>query len=213
MRALGRSAAFLALALLAALPLAAQGSSAPGPGPEARQRCWGVDPKAPVLIEVYSDFMCPHCRTLYLETMRQVLADYASQGKVCVAYYEFPLPNNKHSRPAARYAVAASRLGAQKWVQVMDALYYFQDDWAQTGALEPVVARVLSEKELAQVKTWMKDPKLEAWIDRDVAEGKRRGVSSTPTLFITANGKTEKVAGAVQYDILRRYLELQLAQR
>ena len=149
MKALGRLAAFLALALLATLPLAAQGSSAPAPGPEARQRCWGVDPKAPVLIEVYSDFMCPHCATLYLETMRQVLADYASQGKVCVAYYEFPFPRNQYSRPASRYAVAASRLGAQKWVQVMDALYYFQNDWAQTGALEPVLTKALSEKDLA----------------------------------------------------------------
>jgi protein-disulfide isomerase len=157
--------------------------------------------------------MCPHCATLYLETMRQVLADYASQGKVCVAYYEFPLPRNQYSRPAARYAVAASRLGAAKWVQVMDVLYYFQNEWAQSGELEPVVAKVLSEKELAQVKTWMKDPKLETWIDRDVAEGKRRGVNSTPTLFITGNGKTQKVSGAVQYLILRRYLENLLAQR
>ena len=213
MKALERIAAFLGLALLASLPLAAQGPSAPAPGPEARQRCWGVDPNAPVLIEVYSDFMCSHCRTLYLETMRQVLADYASQGKVCVAYREFPLPNNKHSRPAARYAVAASRLGAQKWVQVMDALYYYQSEWTQNGELEPVMAKALSEKELEQVRGWMKDPKLEAWIDRDVAEGKRRGVGSTPTLFITANGRTEKVVGAVQYGILRRYLENLLAQR
>lgn len=205
---------FLGCLLLATLPLAAQiKPPVEKPGPDARQRCWGNDRNAPILIEVYSDFMCPHCRALYLETMRQVLADYAMPGKVCVAYHEFPLPNNQYSRPAARYALAASRLGVQKWVQVMDALYYFQSEWAQDGQIEPVIAKALPEKDLAQVRTWSKDPRVETVIDNDLAEGRRRGVKSTPTLFITANGKTEKFVGAIQYDILQRYLEFQLAQR
>lgn len=213
MEARGRIVKLLGLALLAALPLAAQGTRTPGPTAEARQRCWGSDPNAPVLIEVYSDFSCPHCRTLYLETIRQVLADYASQGKVCVTYYEFPLERNKYSRPASRYAVAASRLGAEQWIQVMDALYYYQSRWVEDGQIEPVVAEALSEKEMAQVRTWIKDSKVEAVIDRDVAAGKRRGVGATPTLFITGNGGTQKVTGSVQYAILRRYLDNLLAQR
>ena len=188
-------------------------SSFPAAPEEARARCWGNDPNAPVLIEVFSDFQCPHCRTLYLETMRQVLADYAAQGRVCLAYYEFPLSQNPYSRAAARYAVAASRLGAQKWIQVMDALYYYQGQWSQDGRIEPVVAQALSENEFKQVQAWANDPRVEGWIERDVAEGKRRGVGSTPTVFITARGDTQKVTGAVQYGVLRRYIDSLLAQR
>lgn len=197
----------LLLTVLAAGSLAAQ----KGPA-QARQRCWGTNPNAPILIEVYSDFQCPACRQLYLETIRPVMADYAVPGKACVVYYEFPLRNHEHSREASRYAHAAARLGPEKWVQVTDVLFYFQSQWAEDGGIEGVVAKALSEKEMNQVRKWLGDDKLEAAIDRDLAQGRQRRVQRTPTLFITANGKTEQVTGAVQYTILRRYLDRLLAR-
>ena len=212
------------LSLLAVSPLAAR-TEPSGP----RQRCWGSNPNAPILIEVFSDFECPMCRQLYLETMRAVLADYAAPGKACVVYYEFPLGQHKHSRQAARYAHAAARLGPDKWVQVMDALFYFQSQWAAEGRdatgqypvgrtvtqteLESVVSKALSPPDMKKVREGLNDPKLEAAIDQDIAEGKRRGVSATPTIFITANGQTERVPGGVQYPLLQRYLDSLLARR
>ncbi|MFQ5778261.1 MAG: DsbA family protein [Terriglobia bacterium] len=196
------------LTLVLASPLGAQ-----LPRAEARERCLGTNPNAPVLIEVFSDHQCPACRRLYLETMRRVIADYANTGKVCVVYHEFPLRVHAHARTAARYAQAAARLGKTKWVEVADRLYYYQSKWAADGQVESVVAQVLTEKEMAQVRKWVADPKLEAAIDRDVALGRQRGVRSTPTLFITASGHTERVNGVVQYAILQRYLDRLLARR
>lgn len=199
------------LALLV-LWAAASSLSAPKPAEPPRPRCLGSNPKAPIKIEVFSDYQCPACREFYLQTTRPLLADYANPGKVCVVYREFPLRNHKYARPAARYAVAAARLGPTKWIQVSDALYTFQSRWANDGQLESVVAQVLSEKEMNQVRKWQGDPKLEAEIDRDIAEGNQRGVRSTPTVFVTANGKTERVPAGVQYPILRRYLDSLLEQ-
>lgn len=195
------------LLLLAAGPLAAQKAKS-----EPNSRCLGSNPNAPIRMEVFSDYECPHCRQFYLEAVRPLLADYGNAGKVCVTYYEFPLRGRKYSRQAARYSQAAWRLGPEKWIQVNDALYYYQSQWSLDGQLESVVAKALTPKEMAQVREWVKDPKLEARIDRDVALGTERGIRSTPTFFVTANGKTEKVAGAVQYPILRRYLDNLLRQ-
>jgi len=207
-----RALGLLLLASLAVLPLAAQQRPA-DKSEDPRQRCLGSNPKAPILIEVFSDYQCPACRRYYLETIRPVIADYAVTGKACVVYYEFPLNIHQHARQAARFGQAAARLGGEKWIQVTDALYYYQAQWANDGQLEPVLARALSEKEMAQVKDWAGDSKLEETINRDVALGRSRGVTGTPTTFITVNGKTEKLpTGIIQYPILRRYLDNLLAQ-
>ena len=202
-----RAFGLVLLALLAASPLMADEAES-----HTRRRCLGTDPDAPVLIEVFSDFQCPACGRLYLDTIRPVLADYAMKGRVCVVYREFPLPGRRYSRQAARYTAAARRLGQQQWIRVTDALYYHQALWMVTGQLDPIVSKGLSEKEMDQIRDLVENGTLEADIDRDLALGRSRGVRATPTLFITANGKTERVVGAVQYEILRRYLDNLLAR-
>lgn len=203
-----------ALALLAlwaaagtAAPQKPKPAAKPKPADPVQQRCLGSNPKAPIRIEVFSDYQCPGCRDFYLQTTRPLLAEYANPGKVCVVYYEFPLPNHQHARQAARYAEAAARLGPAQWIQVSDALYTFQSQWVADGKLEDVVAGALTAKEMSQVRKWQSDPKLEAEIERDIAQGTQRGVRSTPTVFLTVNGKTERVPPGVQYPILRRYLD------
>lgn len=198
-----RAAFFLSFALCAAVvPALAQDS-----GEDITASCVGGKPNAPVKIEVFSDFECPACQRFYLGTVRQVLADYSRTNKVCVVYREFPLPMHQHSRKAARYAVAARRLGTWQWIQVTDRLYLDQGQWAQTGDVEAVVAKALSAEDMARVKKLLDDPSIDQAIDGDVALGHRQKVTQTPTFFVTANGKTERVSGVVQYAVLRDYLE------
>ena len=169
--------------------------------------CVGGRPSAPIKIEVFSDFQCPACRAFYLETMRPVLADYADAGKVCVVYREFPLQQHQYSRQAARYGHAALELGLRQWAMVADALFLSQDQWAKDGKLEPVLARALTKDDLVRIKELASQSSIDAAIDRDIALANQLQVNSTPTFFITARGKTEKIAAAVQYPILRRYLD------
>ena len=195
------------LLVCAALPALAQSNARGDAG-----LCVRGAPNAPIKIEVFSDFQCPACRTFYLETNRPVLADYASANKVCVVYREFPLRNHQHSRKAARYATAARRVGVWQWVQVTDRLYLDQSRWSQDGTVEATVARALSKEDLKRVEALLGDSAINAEIERDLALGRRQGVRSTPTFFITAQGKTERVTGIVQYSILRRYLDSRLGQ-
>ena len=175
--------------------------------PQDAAPCVGGKPGAPIKIEVFSDYQCPACRFFYLETMRSVLLNYADAGKVCVVYHEFPLSMHPHAPAAARYAHAALSLGVRQWSQVTDALFQAQEQWAANGQLEPVVAAALSKEDMDRVRKLVQDPATNQAIQRDVELGRKREVNSTPTFFITAKGKTEKVASAVQYPILKRYLD------
>lgn len=180
--------------------------------PEAGVPCVGGNTSSPVKIEVFSDYQCPACRAFYLGTMRQVLSEYADAGKVCVVYHEFPLNIHPHAPQAARYGHAALRVGIRQWSQVTNALFEAQAQWAASGQLEPVVASALSREDMDQVRKLAADPATNAAIRRDIELGQSRDVNSTPTFFITAKGKTEKVAGVVQYPILKRYLDSLLGQ-
>lgn len=180
--------------------------------PEAGATCVGGKPSSPVKIEVFSDYQCPACRQFYLGTMRQVLSEYGDAGKVCVVYHEFPLNIHPHAPQAARYGHAALRLGLRQWSQVTNALFEAQPQWAESGQLEPVVAGALSREDMEQVKKLAAEPSTNEAIRRDIELGQSREVNSTPTFFITAKGKTEKVAGVVQFPILKRYLDSLLSQ-
>jgi protein-disulfide isomerase len=197
----------LLFALLASTTLIAQEHA-----PE-RDRCVGSNPQAPVVMEVFSDHQCPACRRFYLEVTRQVLADYAMKGRVCVIYHDFPLQMHEHARKAARYSqVAADLLSQEDWIRVTDALYYHQQKWAASGDVESFVADALGEEKMKKVRQGLASPKVEKDIDQELAVGRTVGVKGTPTVLVTSNGRTERIPAGTQYSMLRRYVDFLLAQ-
>src|SRR5438270_9138880 len=81
------------------------------------------NPGAPLLMEVFSSFDCPHCKIMRESFEPQVIRDYVMTGKVYLVHREFPLTGQGHqyAREAAAYATAAARIG--KYEQVADTLY------------------------------------------------------------------------------------------
>lgn len=165
---------------------------------------------SPVRIEVWSDFECPACRELYLGTIRRIVQEYSSKGKVCVVYYEFPLSMHKYSRDAARYTEAAARLNPDYVLPLYDALFIDQARWSQDGSLEATVSKVVPKKELQQLKRLMKDPSVDSAIARDVQLGTNMGVTSTPTSFIYSGGKHQKAEGKISYIVMKQYIDREL---
>ena len=187
---------------------AATGLVAPALRAEESGACIAGNLSSPIKIEVFSDYQCPACRAFYLNTMRTILPEYGDSGKACVIYREFPLSIHTHSRQAARYGYAAMRLGVRQWTQVTDALFMNQDLWAASGDIESVVAKALSKADLdALHKQLQNSAAIDTAIDADISLGTQRAVNATPTLFVTAKGNTQKIAAAVQYPILKRYLD------
>jgi protein-disulfide isomerase len=172
---------------------------------QSQETCVRGKPDAPIRIEVFSDYECPGCRAFYLQTMKQVFLDYADKGIACVIYREFP--SYPHSREGARWARAALRVGPRQWALAAEALFQSQPEWSRTGNAEAVVAAAVGARDMAAVRKFAKDPAMDDVIDRDALMGVRLQVMVTPTLFITARGKTEKAEGALTYAAMQRRLD------
>ena len=155
----------------------------------------GGSDKSPVKLEVFSDFECPACGFFFLNAIPQILENF--KDRVCVIYYEFPLPQHPYARPAARYVNAAARLGdREKLVAVFKTLFTDQDEWAKTGNLDASISKALSPEDLEKVKGIMETERIdiEQEIDSDIQIGEKRAVYVTPTIIITHGDKEERVS-------------------
>src|ERR1039457_2618287 len=105
------------------------------------------NPSAPMLFELYSDFMCPACKNLHENVLPAIVLDYVNTGKAYLVFREFPLniPAHVYSRNVAALAVAAARIG--KYQTVGDVLFRNQQSWSLSGKYWDSVASVLTPQE------------------------------------------------------------------
>jgi protein-disulfide isomerase len=167
---------------------------------------------APVTIELYTDFQCPHCRAFYMEVLPQLTAEFIKTGKVRLIHRDFPLPQFQYSRTAMHFANAAGQIG--KYDAVATQLFETQPDWAQNGNVEAAVAKVLTPAELEKVKTIIKtDTHLDDSVARDVETATTVDhLTATPTVVIVHKGKRETVSGGVTFPLLKTYLNDKLSE-
>lgn len=166
---------------------------------------------APITMEVWSDFQCPACRQLYIESIRPLMNDYVRTGKVFFVHRDMPLAMHAHARDAARWANAAAQI--DKFEKVAEALYFNQDTWAVDGSrLEAVVASALSPAEMNRVRQNWKTALVDEAINKDISRGQQFRVNSTPTVVLTHRGRSMPLPGGVNYPLLRRVLDQMLAQ-
>ncbi len=178
--------------------------------------CLGGMRGAPIKIEVFSDFQCPRCRDFYLETLKPLIADYTRSGKISkiyIVYHDFPLDMHPFARKAARFALAAYRIGRDRWLRVLDALYQYQAQWALDGNIEAVLAKVLDPTELVHIANMATEPDIDSAVQNEVLYGQSREIGSTPTFFINSSRTPQqRVAGMVTFNTLKDFLDRSLQQ-
>lgn len=160
---------------------------------------------APIRIEVFSDFQCPSCKALYEESLKPLMADYVSKGKVFLVHRDFPLQAHPHARQAAAYANAAARVN--KYELVTAELFRQQTTWAANGKVDAVVAGILNAEDMKKVRALIADKTILAETEADIALGTQARVNQTPTMIVTHKGRSSPVAGFITYPILRRYID------
>ncbi|HWF08539.1 MAG TPA: thioredoxin domain-containing protein [Bryobacteraceae bacterium] len=168
-------------------------------------------PSAPIRIEIYTDYECPACRDLYLNTLPSINSEFVATGKVQLLHRDYPLPQHQYSRLATKYANAAGAIG--KYEVVANQLFVTQPEWSANGNVEGVVAKVLSPSEMEKVKSIMKtDTHLDDTVTTDVAMGNQDHLSQTPTIVIVSKGKRDVIGGGMPFMILKQYLNQKLTQ-
>ncbi|HEX8763804.1 MAG TPA: thioredoxin domain-containing protein [Candidatus Acidoferrum sp.] len=200
--------------LLPPAPLATQAAPLPAQQPGLQD----VDPhkafgskNAPVVMEEFSDYQCPACKTLYTTTNRLLMDNYVSTGKVYLIHRDFPLAMHAYSRIAARYARAAAGIG--KIEPAEQTLFQNQEKWEQTGDVDGTLAAVFTPTEMNKVRALVKGGTLEPLIDRDFALGQMYRVNQTPTTVFHCKVQTYPYAGVMTYDTMKQFLEQLLSQK
>jgi len=135
---------------------------------------------AEVTVVEFADFQCPACaRTVQL--LDQLVSDFSPHVRIVFKHY--PLPSHPQAESAARAAVAAQLQG--KFWEMHHKLFAGQkllspesiEEYARDAGLD-----------VARLKADAASPDSLARVRKQLAEGNRIGVASTPSLFI--NGRS-----------------------
>ena len=191
-----------ALALALMLPCLAAGPEGKSVG----------NPAAPLRMDLFDDFTCPHCKMLHEQILPRIMADYVTPGKAYLVFHEFTLTGqgHEHSKTASMYAAAAARVG--KYQQVCDALFLTQSSWAMSGKVWETVSPALTPVEQKKVQVLMKDPAIAAEVQHDLEQGIAAHVDRTPTLVMTRKGKQTAWSSWTDYGLFKSMADLLLSK-
>jgi protein-disulfide isomerase len=170
------------------------------------------NPAAPLRMDLFDDFTCPHCKMLHEQILPRIMADYVTPGKAYLVFHEFTLTGqgHEHSKTASMYAAAAARVG--KYQQVCDALFLTQSSWAMSGKVWETVSPALTPVEQKKVQVLMKDPAIAAEVQHDLEQGIAAHVDRTPTLVMTRKGKQTPWNSWTDYGLFKSMVDLLLSK-
>ena len=154
---------------------------------------------APVTIVEFSDFQCPFCKRAE-STLKQLMAHY--RGKVRLVYMDFPLPMHSHALDAAEAARCAGE--QDKFWQYHDSLF---GDQARESPEDLKALAVRLGLDASRFNRCFEQSKYQKQIMQSAAEGKRLGVTGTPTFYVDGR----ELVGAVPYDNFTKTIDEELA--
>jgi protein-disulfide isomerase len=169
------------------------------------------NPGAPLRLELYGDFTCPHCRMVHEQIVPQIMRDFVTPGKAYLVFRDYVLTGAGHqySREAATYAAAAARIG--KYQAASDYLFKAQGAWALNGQVWPNISGAFTPDEQKKIQTLIKDPSIAVDVQNDIDAGNSVPVQQTPTLVIISKGKKQPWAMWNSYPLLKNYLDQMVA--
>jgi protein-disulfide isomerase len=159
--------------------------------------------RAPVVIQMFSDFQCPYCKRS-LPTIAKL--EKAFPGKIRLVWRNLPLSFHAHARLAANAAMEAfAERGAAGFWRMHKLIYDGQEDPGLSRAVLEGYAKKMG-LDLKRFDKALDTSSHDAEIDKDIAVAKSAGIDGTPGFVI--NGYY--VAGAQPLSKFRRVVELAL---
>ena len=139
------------------------------------------NPEAEVVLQEYSDFECPACRS-FQPAISEVLELYGDRLRL--EFHHFPLPSHRHAQLAARAAEAAGQQGA--FFAYHDLLFANQQAWSNSGAPTSFFIQYAEELDL-DVPTFrrhMNAPLILDKVREDFNEAQELGLTGTPSFIL-----------------------------
>jgi len=130
-----------------------------------------------VSVVVYGDYLCPYCRRLrhVLDRLRQALGE-----RLAYVFRHFP---NERAHPGATFIARATEAAARqgRFWEMHDRLYEEEPQISEEQVFEIAAALGL---DMEQFRRDLDSDEARRRVDDDLAEGRRNGVTGTPTIFV-----------------------------
>lgn len=151
------------------------------------------DDNAMLTIVEFSDFQCPFCARHTKNVLPQLKQDYVATGKVRYVMRDFPLDFHKQAHKAAVAAWCANEQG--KYWDMHEYMFANQQKLQPEALVQQAGAL---EMDLPAFDACLQSDKYDAKIQASMADGRKAGVSGTPSFLL---GYTE--AGGTQVKAMR----------
>jgi protein-disulfide isomerase len=143
---------------------------------------------APVVVEVFSDFQCPACRTFATSVEPLIVNSYVADGRVRFIYRQYPFLDDRLTRKESDQAANASMCAADQgrfwdFHDILFANWNGENQGAFADKRLVAMAEALG-LEMGAFNSCFNDNQFEADINADLALGKQYGVNATPSVFV-----------------------------
>lgn len=135
---------------------------------------------APIIVEDFSSFGCPHCEDLHDDQMKN-LADEAREGHVQVIFYPVISIGGEFAQDASRAALCAGQQG--KFWEMSDILFYWRSRYSVNDFRLDAAAEELG-LDNDTLQECYNDDAMDDIIQRSQGEFTSRGLNSTPRVFL-----------------------------
>ena len=170
------------------------------------------DPDAPVVIQEYSDFACPHCKDFSETTEEQIINEYVEDGEVYLVYNS--VGNLLSSSASVQAAEAAYCAGDQDQFWPYHDLIFanqvslFTDTSADISPTLNRFAEIL-ELDMETFEECYQSDKYKDRVQQDQLEAQQAGITGTPSFLV--NGRLLK--GNVPMANFQQIIEEELASQ
>lgn len=153
---------------------------------------------APILIEEFSDLECPACKSISPQ-VEKIVRNNPDIARF--EYFHFPLPQHSNAFKAAEASECAGEQG--KFFEFVNLAFDNQKNLSE-DALKSFAAKLSLDTD--QFDECLDSGRKRNQVKADLFEGRKRGVNSTPSLFV--DGTLVRWSGAEQFEAYIKTLAL-----
>jgi protein-disulfide isomerase len=171
------------------------------------------DPAAPVRVDVWEDFQCPACARYTADVEVQVMEQYVATGKVYYVFHNFPFIDDYVTTKESDQAANASMCAAEqeRFWDFHDILYANWDGENEGAFANKRLVKMAETLglDMNAFNACFRANRYQDEINHDLADGKVKGVSGTPSVFV--NGEMLKPGYVPSFEDVAAAIEAALA--
>jgi len=166
------------------------------------------NPNAQIVLVEYSDYDCPFCKNFH-ETMKRIMADYGTDGKIAWVYRQFPIAQLHPSAPhiAESAECVASLGGNEAFWAFSDQIFEERETNEQTDITrlsEFAVAAGVSKDEF---ESCLDSGEQRSAVEEDYNNAQDIGARGTPHTVILVGDEQGLINGAQPYAVVKEIID------